>query len=80
MSKTPPPHGDYTLLRDKSKKSWLTVKNPPANAGEMRDTGLITELGRSPREGSDKPLKYSGLENSMGREAWQATVYGVPKS
>ena len=26
------------------------------------------------------PLQYSGLENSMDREAWQATVHGVTKS
>ena len=64
----------------KVKKVGSVVKNPPANAGEMRDTGLITELGRSPREGNDNPLQYSGLENSMGREALQATVYGIAKS
>ena len=27
------------------------VKNPSINAGDARDTGLIPELGRSPREG-----------------------------
>ena len=27
------------------------VKNPPANAGDLRDMGLIPGLGRSPREG-----------------------------
>ena len=26
------------------------------------------------------PLQYSCLENSTGREAWQAVVIGVPKS
>ena len=64
----------------KVKKVGSVVKNPPANAGEMRDTGLITELGRSPREGNDNPLQYSGLENSMGRGAWWATVHGAAKS
>ena len=29
----------------------LVVKNPPANAGDLRDMGLIPGLGRSPREG-----------------------------
>ena len=29
----------------------LVVRNPPANAEDVRDTGLIPELGRSPREG-----------------------------
>ena len=56
------------------------VKNPPANAGDMRDTGSIPELGRSPGEGKGNPLKYSCLENPMDRGAWQATVHGVAKS
>ena len=56
------------------------VKNPPANAGDMRDTGSIPELGRSPGEGKGNPLKYSCLENPMDRGAWQATVQGVAKS
>ena len=41
------------------------VKNPPANAGDVRDMGLIPGLGRSPGEGKGYPLQYSGLENSM---------------
>ena len=56
------------------------VKNPPANAGYARDKGSIPGSGRSPREGNGNPLKYSRLENSMDREAWQATVHGVTKS
>ena len=56
------------------------VKNPPANAGDMRDTGSIPELGRSPGEGKGNPLKYSCLENPMDKGAWQATVHGVAKS
>ena len=56
------------------------VKNPPASAGDIRDTCLIPELGRSPREGNCNPLKYSCLENSMDRGAWQATVQRVAKS
>ena len=54
------------------------VKNPPpASAGDAGDVGLIPELGRSPREGNDKPLQYSCLGNPMDREAWQAVVHGV---
>ena len=30
----------------------LVVKNPPANAEDVRDTGSIPESGRSPGEGS----------------------------
>ena len=29
----------------------LVVNNPPANAGDLRDTGWISGLGRSPGEG-----------------------------
>ena len=45
------------------------AKNPPANAGEIRDTGLIPGLGRSSGVGKGNPLQYSCLENSMDRGA-----------
>ena len=32
------------------------VKNPPANAGDMRDEGLIPGLGRSPGEENGNSL------------------------
>ena len=50
------------------------VKNLPANAGNVRDTGSIPELGRSPGGGNGNPLQCSCLENPMDRGAWQATV------
>ena len=34
-------------------------------------------LGRLPRKGNGNLLQYSCLENSMDKEAWQATVHGV---
>ena len=43
------------------------VKNPPANAGDVRYVGLIPGLGRSPAEGHGKPLQYSCLENPNGQ-------------
>ena len=58
----------------------LVVKNPPANAGDIRDAGLIPGLGRSPGEGNGNQLQHSYLENSMDRGAWWATVHGVTKS
>ena len=58
----------------------LVVKNPSANAGDIRDVGLIPGLGRSPGGGYGSPLQYSCLENPMDRGAWRATVYGVTKS
>ena len=53
------------------------VTNPPANAGEVGDTGLIPGLGGSPGEGHGNPLQYSCLENPMEKGAWQATVQGA---
>ena len=54
----------------------LMVKNLPAHAGDIRDTGLIPGLGRSPGEGNGNILQYSGLENSKDRGDWWATVHG----
>ena len=53
------------------------VKNTPANAGDIRDVGLIPGSGKFPGEGQSIPLQYCCLENPMDREAWQATVQGV---
>ena len=55
----------------------LVVKNPPANAGDARDVGLIPGLGRSPGVENGNQLLYSCLKNSMDRRAWHATVLGV---
>ena len=55
----------------------LGVKNPPANAGDVRDAGLIPGLGRSSGIGNGNSLQYSCLENPMDRGAWRATVHGV---
>ena len=62
--------------------SWvaLVVKNPPAKAGDTKDSGLICELGRSPGGGHSNPLQYSCLKNPMDRGAWWATVHRVTKS
>ena len=43
--------------------------HPPANAADVRDTGLIPGLGRSPGEGCGNPLQYSCLENSHGQRS-----------
>ena len=55
-------------------------KISPANAGDIRDAGLIPGLGKSPGEGNGNPLQYSCLENPIDRGAWQAIVHGVAKS
>ena len=58
----------------------LMVKNPPANAGDVRDTGSIPGSGRFPVGGHGNPLQYSCLENPLDRGAWWATVHRVAKS
>ena len=58
------------------------VKNPPANAGDIRDTGLIPvspEVGKIlwRRAWQLTPVFLPGESN--GRGAWQATVYRVAR-
>ena len=56
------------------------VKNLPANAGDVRDVGLIPESGRYPGGGHGNPFQYSCLKKLMDRGTWWATVHGVAKS
>ena len=58
----------------------LVVKNPPANAGDIRDAGSIPGSGRSPGGGHGNPLQYSCLENAQNRGAWWVTVHRVTNS
>ena len=58
----------------------LVVKNLPANAGDIREAGLIPRLGRSSGVGNGNPPQYSCLENSMDRGDWQPIVHGVAES
>ena len=57
----------------------LVIKNLPVNAGDIKDVGSIPGWGRSPGEVNGNPLRYSCLENSMDRGAWQATFHGIAK-
>ena len=45
----------------------LVLKNPPANAGDIKDVGLVPGSGRSPGEGNGYTLWYSCQENSMDK-------------
>ena len=47
----------------------LVVKNPPANAGDVRDAGSLPGSGRSPGGGDGNPLQCSCLENLLDRGA-----------
>ena len=52
------------------------VKNSPANAGDIRDVGLIPGLGRFPGEGNGNPLqvflpgKSHGQRSRAGSNPW----------
>ena len=56
------------------------IKNLPANAEDIRDTGLNPGSGRSPERRNGNSLQYSCLENPMDRGAWWATAPRVAKS
>ena len=58
----------------------LMVKNSPANAGDVKDTGSIPGSGRFPGGGHGNPLQYSCLENPMDRGAWWAMVHRVAQN
>ena len=58
----------------------LVAKNPPANAGDTRDIGLISGWGRSPEVGNGNPLQYFCLENPTDRGAWWATDHDIAKT
>ena len=47
--------------------SQMALKNPPANAGDVRDAGLIPGSARSPGGEHSNPLQYPCLENSTGK-------------
>ena len=47
----------------------LVVKNPPVNAGDIRDAGSTPGLGRSPGQGNDNPLQYACLEKFHGQRS-----------
>ena len=78
-----------SLKKKKTKKNYhkfkgfpggTSGKDPPASAGDVRDSGLIPQLGRSPGGRNDNPLQYSCLGNPMDRGDWWATVYRVTKT
>ena len=64
------------------------VKNPPANAGKLRDVGSVPgwvdqSLGLVDpleKEMATHSTQDSCLKNSMDGGVWRATVYRVTKS
>ena len=69
-----------SLLSSGASQLALLVKNLLANAGDIRDAGLIPGSGRFLGEGHGNSLQYSCLENFMDRGARRATVHRVAKS
>ena len=60
---------DFLLSSLRKSTVVLVVKNPPASAGDIRDTGSIPGLGRSPGDVIGNPLQYSCLENPHGQRS-----------
>ena len=56
------------------------IKSLLANAGDIRDMGLISGLGRFPGRGNGNTLQYSCPDNPMDRGSWQATLDEDPVS
>ena len=58
----------------------LAVKNPPAKAGDTRDTGSDPWSGRSPGGGNGNQYQDSCLENPMDQKTWQTIDHRIAKS
>ena len=58
----------------------LVVKNPPANAGDVRYVGSIPGSGRSPEEGMATHFSILAERIPMDRGAGVLQVHGVAKS
>ena len=58
----------------------IVVKNPPANAGDKRNSGSIPGSGRTPGGGHGNPHQSSYLDSPMNPGAWWATVHGAAES
>ena len=68
------------LKSSRASQLALVVKNPPANAADVRDAGSFPGSVRSHGEGHGSSLQYSFQKNPMDRGARRATVHGVVKS
>ena len=55
----------------------LVVKNPPANAGDVRDASSILVSGRSPEGGHGNPSQYTCLENPWTEEPGRLQSIGL---
>ena len=67
-------------MENLEKSGETLVKNPPDNAEDAGDAGLIPGSGSSPGVGNGNSVQYACLENSMNRGTWGATLHRVTKS
>ena len=58
----------------------IVIKNPPANAGDIRDVGSIPGSERSPGGGHGNPVQYSCLENQHGQSLVGYSPYSHKES
>ena len=72
-------YSKYNYMHLRYYMGFPCVSASKESAYNVGDLGSITGLGRFPGSGKGYPLQYSCLENSMDKEAWQATVHGVTK-
>ena len=72
--------GAWPQLYHKAPQVAPGIKNPLANAGDIRDAGSVPASRRSPGGRHGYPLQHSCLENPMDRGAWWAIVHTVAKS
>ena len=69
----------YICIHIRASQVVLVVKNPPANARDIRDMGSLPGLARFPGGGHGNPL-HSCLQNPTDRVTWWATVCRVAKN
>ena len=60
------------MYKEEASQVAQMVKNPPANAGDIRDVSSMPGSQRSPGGGHSNPFQYSCLENPMDRGTWRA--------
>ena len=60
--------GSYLCIDRYNFSGGTGIKNPPANAGDSRDMGLIPGSGKSLGVGNGNPFQYSCLASSMDGE------------
>ena len=71
---------DSMYLCSRASQMVLVVKNPPANVGDIRDSGFNPWVGKISWRRAWQPTSVFLLENPKDRGAWWATVHGVAKN